>query len=208
MLPALLLAAWPALAEGAGKLRVEVGKVPRSTAVTARLEGEIGAPAAAVQAVLCDLEGYPTFSKTTERVAILGDDEARELQRSPPDGRSAVEPLLRPGRHRAACPGRTYVLNLLDFPFPLRDGWAMAVYDAAVSGATFQIRYDMLVGSAKGSGEYAVTPIAPGQSRLVVTYRMDLGFSLPGFIIDWVLHTEMPHMFEAIERDARRRAPN
>lgn len=204
VLPVLCVAVLSPRAWGGEKPRVEVKKVAGSTAAIAKLDGELDVPAAAVQAVLCDLEGHPRFSESSERVAVVTDMEARAFEAAKPKKRSTVEPQVQPGRHRPACPGRTYVLNLLDFPFPMRDGWSMAVYDAAVSGTTFQMKFDTVIGSDKGAGVYTVTPISATRSHLVMVYNIDLGVPLPGFLFDWVMNSQMPGMFEAIGREAKK----
>ena len=187
------------------KPHVEVTKIPHSTAMIAKLDGEMDVPAAAVQAVLCDLENHTRFSPESERVAVLTEQEGRAIERSAPTKRSAVEPLVMPGRHRAQCPGATYVVNLLDFPFPMGNGWSVALYEGDMTGTTFRLRFDTLFGSDKGAGEYQVIPLSETRSRVRIRYDIDLGISLPRFLLDWTLNSRLPSMFAAIESEARTR---
>jgi hypothetical protein len=194
---------------GEGKnLRVEMSKVPNSTATIGKLDGEMDVPQSALQAALCDYEAHPRFSEVTERVAILTAEQAKAFKASKPKNRAAVEPQVIGGKNQPSCPGSTYVLSLMDFPFPMSDGWSLAVYDAVVTDGTFKMKFDTLIGSNKGSGQWTVTPISKSSSRLVMTYNFDLGVALPGFLLKWAMNSQMPSMFHAIEREAKKHVQN
>lgn len=189
---------------GENRLRVEMNKVPNSTAAIGSLDGEMEVPLSALQAALCDYEAHPRFSEVTERAAILTEQQAKAFEASKPKNRAVVEPQVVGGKNRSTCPGSTYVLSLMDFPFPLSDGWSLAVYDAAVTDGSFQMKFKTVMGPSKSSGKWTVTPVSESRSRLVMTYNFDLGVSLPGFLLKWGMNSQMPDMFKAIEREAKK----
>lgn len=204
------LLCWPAahaVAEST-KPKVSLNKVPGTTAAIITVDGEINAPPAALRAVLCDYETYYRFSRTSEKSAVLSDAEVKELQHQKPKHRDDVEPRVVPGRNRSACESRTYVLTLLDYPFPISDGWSLAEYAGAFSGSTFTLTFTNVMGSDKGAGEYRVTPISSERARLVMVANADMGVQLPSFLVQWALDTQLPRLFREIEREARLRAPD
>jgi hypothetical protein len=203
VLGALVLGPLATPARGAdSKLHVDVKKVPGTTATLAKLDGEIDVPLAALQAVLCNLEGHTEFSDVTERVAVVTPEQAKEFEAAKPSDRDEIEPYVIPKRHSATCPGRTYVLTLMDFPFPIGDGWSLAVYDAASTEGTFRMKFDTVIGSDKGAGEYTATALSESRSRLVMEYNIDLGLPLPGFLLNYAVKTQLPGQFRAIAQEA------
>ncbi len=196
----------PSSAVAADAPRVSVARIPNSTAATARLEGEMDAPAWAVQAVLCDLEAHPKFSPTSELVAVVTDEEAAAIRQSPPRKRAAVESQVVPGRRVAECPGRTHVLSLLDYPFPLGDGWSLAVYEGAVTGTSFRLVFDTLAGPDKGAGEYRVDPLPDGRSSFRMRYVIDLGVKMPEFMLGWAMNKQLPKIFNSLQELAQAHA--
>lgn len=190
----------------AEKPHVSVARVPDSTAATARLEGVMDAPAWAVQAVLCDLEAHPKFSPTSERVAVISDEAAAVVRQSPPGKRADVESQVVPGRRAAVCPGRTHVLNLLDYPFPLGNGWSLAAYEGAVTGSTFRLAFDTLAGPDKGAGEYVVEPLPDGRSSFRMRYVIDLGIKMPEFMLGWAMNKQLPKIFHSLQELAQAHA--
>lgn len=197
----LSTAAWA----GEKKPRVELKKIPDSTAMIVTLDGEMDLPRSAVQAVLCDYENHGKFSDVTEVAAILSAQEAQALEAAKPKDRSAVKRHAVTGKHTADCPGRAYVLTLMDYPFPVADGWSLTKYDAAVTGDTFTLKYQSVIGSSKLAGDWTVTALSATRSRMVMVTHVDMGISMPGFIMKWAVNSQMPDMFKAIEQEAKKR---
>ncbi len=112
-----------------------------------------------------------------------------------------VDAFARANVGDANCPGgQSYVVGIIDFPWPLRDAWQVSLFTSTLTEGTALIDYQFQAGTAReSSGHWQMTATDDGRTAMKAYFRFDVGFRIPEFLIRWGVNRTFPDLFADME---------
>jgi hypothetical protein len=131
------------------------------------------------------------------------------------DGFERFMPMVRDSARHGEVDGRVLVRQSLDLPFPISNRYFEIEVESRDQQTRrgwrcLESRWSYVHGSgniAEGYGRWEV--LEDGADRALVAYVafVDPGGKLPGWAFSWATRQGLPRILQAVQREARRRAP-